>query len=162
MPMSNLLLVVYSLLTYISIAQTMSRTTYREVKIDNPQLLAKLKPFLQEQRKEVYICNSQIKEDQVEYTLQPVGNLSKFIERPTSLYINIENSLIFVVTGLEPMIDQKRFFKDVIRPLVKGRVVDDVFPNGKINMDAVPSTYDAQGLIIAIKQEIIEIRWVNN
>ena len=125
-------------------------------------MLAKLKPFLQEQRREVYICTSRIEKDQIEYALQPVGNLSELIERPTSLYISVENSLIFVVSGLEPMVDQKRYFEDVIRPLVKGRVVNDVFPNGKINLDAVPSTYDAQGLVITMKQGTIDIRWVNN
>ena len=162
MHISKLLLVICSLLAFTGTAQITSRTNYREFKIDNPLLLARLKPFLQEQRREVYICTSRVEKDQIEYTLQPVGNLSELIESPTSLYISVENSLIFVVTGFEPMVDQKQFFKNVIQPLVKGRVVDDVFPNGKINLDAVPSTYDAQGLVIVMKQETIEIRWVSN
>jgi hypothetical protein len=162
MHISKLLLVICSLLAFTGTAQVTSRTNYREFKLDNPQMLAKLKPFLQEQRREVYICTSRIEKDQIEYALQPVGNLSELIERPTSLYISVENSLIFVVSGLEPMVDQKRYFEDVIRPLVKGRVVNDVFPNGKINLDAVPSTYDAQGLVITMKQGTIDIRWVNN
>lgn len=159
---SNFLLFILLLLVYTSSAQSTYRTNYKQLTIDNPQLLAKLKPFLKQQNREVYICTSQMKDDRVEYTLQPVGNLSEFKERSTSLYINLENSLIFVVTGLESLIDQERFFKEIIRPFTKGRIVDDVLPNGQINQDAVPSTYDAQGIVITMKQATIEIRWVNN
>ena len=159
---SNSLLVMCLLLNYTVTAQPTSRANYREVKINNPRLVAKLRPFLQEQKGEVYICTSRLKYDQIEYTLLPVGNLSEFKQRSTSLYMNVENSLIFVVTGLEPMADNEQFFKKVIRPLVKGRVVDDVFSNGRINKDAVPSTYDARGLIITMGRETIEVRWVDN
>ncbi|WP_460634955.1 hypothetical protein [Larkinella harenae] len=110
----------------------------RKIVFNQPYIIEEIKEFFKATGKGVIRCNIRNENGNLIYILSNVGYLSELKKSPVSMYSIIEGNIIFISSGIEPVIQTNGFFFNTVRPLVKYRIVDDLLPNGDPNPNAVP------------------------
>ncbi|SFF17712.1 hypothetical protein [Spirosoma endophyticum] len=130
----------------------------REVTLSDPLVRAELRNNLSASQREVYIGSIVKQAGKITYTLSQVGYTSELKARPCSLYTIVNHTLIFLRTGVDELIEQDAFFLNVVLPLTKGRLINDLLPNGRKNPDVLPyGGYDPVDITITLEKGKVSI-----
>ncbi|WP_133299851.1 hypothetical protein [Larkinella punicea] len=138
--MKYLLILILVLLHFKAAGQSVKFTNQnsRKVVFNQPYMIEEIKEFFKATGKGVIRCNIRNENGNLIYILSNVGYLSELKKSPVSMYSIIEGNVILISSGIEPIIQTNSFFFNIVRPLVKHKIVDDLLPNGDPNPNAAP------------------------